>query len=220
MASIIKFYFMKKIIVSLSGLISFSVLYIGCTKDPLKNLTQDESRIYITDHDSTANFSGYKTYSISDSVAIIDNGKVSRQLNDVDAAYIAAVKKYMAQIGYTLTDKSNHPDLGVNVNHIISTSTGVISYGDYWDNYGGYWDPYYWGYPGYDYYIPYAYSVYQISEGAVSVDILDLKNASENNDKINALWTGLIRGSGIFDTSVADSQVKALFDQSPYLKIN
>jgi len=108
----------------------------------------------------------------------------------------------------------------VDINHIISTSTGVISYGDYWDNYGGYWDPYYWGYPGYDYYIPYAYSVYQISEGAVSVDILDLKNASENNDKINALWTGLIRGSGIFDTNVADSQVKALFEQSPYLKIN
>lgn len=211
---------MKKIILPLFGFLSFSALYIGCTKDPLKNLTQDESRIYITDHDSSANFANYKTYSISDSVAVINNGKVNRESNDIDQAYIAAVKKYMGQIGYTLTDKSSKPDLGVDVNHIISTSTGVISYGDYWDDYGGYWDPYYWGYPGYNYYIPYAYSTYQISEGAISVDLLDLKNASENNGKINVLWTGLIRGSGIFDTTVADSQVKALFDQSTYLKTN
>lgn len=211
---------MKKVILPLFGLLGFSFFYIGCTKDPIKNLTQDESRIYITDHDSSVNFSNYKTYSISDSVAVINNGKVSRESNDIDQAYITAVKKYMSEMGYTLTDKKSSPDLGVDVNHIISTSTGVISYGDYWNNYGGYWDPYYWGYPGYGYYVPYAYSVYQISEGAISVDILDLKNASENNNKINVVWTGLIRGSGIFDTNVADSQVKALFGQSTYLKNN
>jgi hypothetical protein len=51
----------------------------------------------------------------------------------------------------------------------------------------------------------------------MSVDLLDLKNATKN-DKINVIWTGLIRGSGIFTASVADAQVKALFDQSSYLK--
>ncbi|HZI69330.1 MAG TPA: DUF4136 domain-containing protein, partial [Hanamia sp.] len=66
-------------------------------------------------------------------------------------------------------------------------------------------------------YVPYAYSIYQVKEGALSIDILDLKNASENNN-INMIWTGLIRGSGILNANVADSQVKALFDQSPYLK--
>jgi len=211
---------MKKIVLPLFGLLGFSALFIGCTKDPIKNLTQDESRIYITDHDSSVSFSTYKTYSISDSVAVIDNGKVTRESNDISKAYIAAVKKYMNQLGYTLTNKNDSPDLGVDVNHIISTTTGVISYDDYWNDYGGYWDPYYWGYPGYGYNVPYAYSVYQVSEGAVSVDILDLKNAPKNNDKINVVWTGLIRGPGIFDTNIADSQVKALFDQSTYLKNN
>lgn len=202
-------------------LICLAVLYIGCTKDPLNNLTADESRIYITDHDSSVKFTNYKTYSISDSVAVIENNKSVRQLNDVDQAYLNAVKKYMDAAGYQMVSKNDNPDLGVNVNHIISTSTGVISYGDYWGDYGGYWDPYYWGYPGYGYYIPYAYSVYSIKEGAISVDILDLKSASENeNKKIDVIWTGLIRGSGIFNTSVADSQVKALFDQSSYLKNN
>jgi len=210
---------MKKTILFLLGLAGSSIIYTGCSKQPLDNLTNDESRIYITDHDSTVNFSNYKTYSISDSVAVIDNGNSTRELNDVDQAYIGAVKKYMNQMGYILTDKNNNPDVGVDVSRIISTTTGVISNGDYWDYYNGYWDPYYWGYPGYDYYVPYAYSVYQIKEGAISVDILDLKNAS-SNDKINVIWTGLIRGSGIFDSTVADSQVKALFNQSSYLKTN
>jgi hypothetical protein len=208
---------MKRIFMIIAGLVTFSAFLISCTKDPVNNLTADESRIYITDHDSTVNFSNYNTYSISDSVAVIDNGNSSRELTDVDAAYINAVKKYMDAAGYQLVSKDDNPDLGVDVNHIINTSTGVISYGDYWNDYSGYWDPYYWGYPDYGYYIPYAYSVYQVKEGAISVDLLDLKNAAAH-DKINVIWTGLIRGSGIFNSSVADAQVKALFDQSSYLK--
>ena len=190
---------------------------LGCKKQPLDNLTDSESRIYITDHDSTINFSSFHTFSISDSVALIENGKGQHQLNDADAAYIQAVKNLMQAKGYAEVSKENNPDLGITINRIISTSTGVISYGSYWDNYDVYWDPYYWGYPGYGYYLPYAYSVYKIREGAVSVDMVDLKNASEN-DKLKVVWTGLIRGSGIYNASVADSQVKALFDQSPYLK--
>jgi hypothetical protein len=208
---------MKRILTLLIGLAGSAVLLNSCAKDPVANLSDEESRIYITDHDSTTNFSNFQTYSISDSVAVIQDGKTEMELSDVDAAYISAVKKYMNQSGYTLVSKNENPDLGVDVSHIIQTSTGVISYGDYWGNYGGYWDPYYWGYPGYGYYIPYAYSVYQIRQGALAVDILDLKNA-EANKNINIIWTGLIRGSGILNTSVADSQVKALFDQSPYLK--
>lgn len=208
---------MKRILTLLIGLAGSAVFLNSCTKDPVANLTDEESRIYITDHDSTTNFSNFKTYSISDSVAVIQDGKTEMELSDVDAAYISAVKKYMNQAGYTLVSKDENPDFGVDVSHIIQTSTGVISYGDYWGNYGGYWDPYYWGYPGYGYYIPYAYSVYQIRQGALAVDILDLKNA-EANKNINIIWTGLIRGSGILNASVADSQVKALFDQSPYLK--
>lgn len=203
----------------LLGLAGMSFVYMGCTKEPLNNLNNEESRIYITDHDSSVNFTNYKTFNISDSVAIINNGSVKKQLNDVDVAYINAVTKYMEQDGYMLVTKKQNPDVGVDVNRIISTSTGVISYGDYWGYYDSYWDPYYWGYPGYGYNLPYAYSVYQIKEGAISVDMLDLKNAAETK-KINVVWTGLIRGSGIFDPIVADSQVKALFDQSPYLKTN
>lgn len=210
---------MKRVILLLSGLAGFSILYTGCTKEPLNHLATDESRIYITDHDSSVNFSNYKTFNISDSVAVIKNGQSLMELNDVDAAYLNAVKKYMEQEGYTLVSNKQDPDMGVNVSRIISTTAGVISYGNYWGFYGNYWDPFYWGYPGYGYYVPYAYAVYKIRQGAISVDFLDLKNAPADK-KINVIWTGLIRGSGIFNETVADSQVKALFDQSPYLKTN
>ena len=208
---------MKRLLAILIGLTAFPILMSSCTKDVINNLSTDESRIYITDHDSSVNFSNYVTYSISDSIAIIENGKSSHELSDAGAAYINAVKKYMDQAGYQMVSREDNPDLGIDVNHIVNTSTGVISYGSYWNDYGGYWYPYYWGYPDYGYYIPYAYSLYQVKEGAVSIDILDLKNASTDH-KINVIWTGLIRGEGVFNTNVADTQVKALFDQSSYLK--
>ena len=49
----------------------------SCTKEPLKNMTAEESRIYITDHDSSVNFSSFKTFSIVDTVSIIEDGQLS-----------------------------------------------------------------------------------------------------------------------------------------------
>lgn len=193
------------------------VAVAGCQKQPLDNMTAEQSRIYITDHDSTVNFSNYQTFNVSDSVALINNGKATMQLTNADAAYIAAVKAAMIARGYTYVAKGNNPDLQLTVNRILSTTTGVISYPSYWDYYGSYWDPYFWGYPGYDYYLPYSYAVYQFTEGAVSVDMIDLKNAAQVK-KLNVIWTGLIRGSGIYNATIAPSQVQALFDQSPYLQ--
>lgn len=210
---------MKRKMFWLMALAGFSAGFLGCKKEPLNNLTNEESRIYITDHDSTISFNNYKTYSVSDSVAVLQNGQSSKQLNSVDQAYIDAVKKYMDQRGFQMVPKEQNPDLGINVNRIINTTTGVISYNDYWNYYGYYWDPYYWGYPSYGYYLPYAYSVYSIREGALSIDMLDLKNASSAH-KLNVIWTGLIRGEGIFDTAITDSTVKALFEQSSYLQSN
>jgi hypothetical protein len=196
-----------------------SALFFSCTKEPLNNLTQEESRIYVTNRDSSAEFSNYKTFSISDSVDVLDNGQTYKDLTNLDQAYIDAVKKYMEARGYTLVNKNAKPDLGININRIYSTTTGIYDYNDYWDYYGGYWDPYYWGYGGYDYYIPYSFGVYQITEGAVSVDMLDLKHA-DSKGKIEVIWNGLIRGEGIFNASTAEGSVKALFDQSNYLQSN
>lgn len=196
---------------------SIFVLY-GCSKDPLKNLSDDESRIYITNYDTTVNFRNFKTYSISDSVAVISNGQLQKKATtETDSAIISAVKQNMQQRGYQLVSKDNNPDLGVSVNKVISTQTGLLNYPSYWGYYNSYWDPYYWGYGGYDYYFPYSsYAVYEIREGALSIDIVDLKDAGTSK-KITGIWNGLVRGESIFTVANAASQVKTLFDQSPYL---
>jgi hypothetical protein len=125
----------------------------------------------------------------------------------------------MTAMGYTYVPKSSNPDLALAVTVISNNYSGLISYNDYGGYYGDYWDPYYWGYPGYSYYYPSYYGVYNVNETALSVDMFDLKHAASNNELKN-VWTGLIRGEGIFDSGKVDSQVQTLFSQSQYLKIN
>lgn len=203
-----------------SGLLLFSMLF-SCTKDPIKSLSNEESRIYITNYDSAVNFSAFTTYSISDSVAVIKNGQLQgKTKTEADKAFIQAIKDNLNARGYRLVAKDEQPDLGINVSAIYNNQTGMLSYPSYWGYYDTFWDPYYWGYGGYDYYFPYlTYAVYQITEGALSIDMVDLKDAN-NGKKIEGIWSGLIRGEAILQASTAASQVKTLFDQSPYLATN
>ena len=200
------------------GILAIAGMFAGCSKDPVSNLTAEESRIYITDHDSTRDFKNFHTFSISDSVAVLNNGEASKQLNSTDQAFLTAVSKEMQDAGYTLVSKGSNPDVAINLTRIYNTSSGIISYSNYYDYYGSYWDPYDYGYGGFGYYSPYSYATYSVREGALSVDMLDLKDAPATN-KIEVIWTGLIRGSGIFDATTAAAQVNTLFSQSPYLKI-
>ena len=200
--------------------VSTVLAFSSCTKDPLKNMSEEESRIYITNHDSTANFNSYKTYSIVDSVALINNGQFAgREATSWDQQVISAIQTAMNARGFVKVSRTQNPDLGINVSRVYSTSTNFVDLIDYWSYYGGYYDPNYWGYGGYGYYFPPAYGVYQSTEAALSVDILDLKNAS-SSQTIKGVWNGLIRGEGIFVSSNVQSQIQALFDQSPYLKTN
>jgi hypothetical protein len=204
------------VLVAATGILVMS----SCRKDPLKNLSGDESRIYITQHSDSVSFSSFHTFSIADSVAVISNNQFQgRSVSDVDTAYINAVKLQMQQQGYTLVNKNQNPDLAITVSRIYNTSTGVFDYGNYWDPYyGSYWDPYYWGYAGYGYYFPsYYVGTYSITEGAISIDIFDLKDAKQTN-KISSIWSGLVRGTGTFSAANAASSVQALFKQSTYFK--
>src|SRR5687767_6359497 len=88
------------------------VLFAGCRKDPINNLFGDEGRIYITKHDDSASFTSYNTFSVADSVVVINNNQLAeRVLIDVDAAYINAVKAQLQQRGYAMVGKNQNPDL-------------------------------------------------------------------------------------------------------------
>jgi hypothetical protein len=192
----------------------------SCTKDPMKNLTAEESRIYITNRDNTADFNNYKTYSIPDSVYVIDNNSMrGGQATAADLEALATVRNQMESRGFVRVNRDQSPDLGINVSRLYNTSTNLVDLGNYWGGYGGYYDPFYWGYSGYGYGYPSAYAFVESTEAMLSVDVLDLKNAPANN-QINVIWNGLIRGSGIFTNTALTTGIQALFEQSPYLRTN
>lgn len=194
-----------------------SFLLSNCTRDPLDNLTQEESRIYVTNYDTTISFSNYKTFRIADSVAVIQNNQLQgRERTSVDAQFITAVVNELQQRGYSRVNSAQGADLAVTISAITNTNTQIVSYRDYGNLYGGFWDPFYFGFPGYSYFAPTYYGVYETGETALAIDMVDLKNAN-NNNRLNVVWSGLIRGSGIFSGNIS-SQVNALFTQSPYLR--
>lgn len=209
---------MKRMIAWIPLTVAALVTVSSCTKDPMKNLSDEESRLYITNRDSSANFASYKTYSIADSVAVIENNSFSGdQATAADQQALAAVRAALESRGYVRVSRSQSPDLGVNVSRLYNTTTNVVDLNNYWNDYGGYYDPYYWGYGGYGYGYPSAYGLVQSTEAMLSVDILDLKNAPVNRT-IRVIWNGLIRGSGVFGSDAMTSGIQALFAQSPYLK--
>lgn len=208
---------MKKMFLPLAAAVSITMLASSCSKDPVDKLSSEESRLYITNRDSSVNFSTFKTFSISDSVAIISNNQLQEKTRDqFDTQLISAVASALTQRGFTQVAANANPDLGINVSNIINTYTGFVDYGNYYNSYYGYMDPFYWGYPGYGYYGSFI-GTYQTSEGAIAIDVFDLKNASSSG-RINAVWSGLIRGNGIFSPGNISTGVNALFDQSAYLR--
>ncbi|MBA4166708.1 MAG: DUF4136 domain-containing protein [Chitinophagaceae bacterium] len=210
----------------IAGVVGIVALaFTGCQKDPLKNLTASESRIYITNRDSSLDFSSFKTFSVADSVLVIQDGQGGgKALTDYDAAMVSALKAALVKRGFQEVDRSASPDLGFNISRVYSTSTGVISYPSYWRDYGSYYDPYYWGYGGYSYYDPSYYGpsyydVYQVTEGALTIDGLNLKDAKTGNT-IRPVWSAVARGTSVFNTGNSNSEVQSFIDQSPYLVKN
>lgn len=202
----------------LSAVMACAIIFMitSCTKDPLKDLSDEESRIYITQRDSTVNFKAFKTFSIADSVAYINNNQLVTRFTAVDAQFIEAIKNQMQQRGYVFVPRNQNPDIGITVSRIYTTYQGIVDYSNY---YYDYWDPFYWGYTGSSYFFPSYYGVYQVTEGALSVDMLNLKDAPATN-QIKSIWNGFIRGSGIFNSQNVNRQVEALFSQSTYIKSN
>ena len=190
---------------------------LSCAKNAADNLDADETPLYITKAEPSIDFSNYGTFSLADSVAVISNDQlVQRVRTDYDAAFIDAIAAQMQSRGFTRVSHAGTPDLGITISRIYNDYTGIIDYSSYWGGYDGYWDSDYWGYSGYDYYFPPVYGTYTVTDGGVTIDMFDLKNAASSN-QLRQVWSGLVRGSGTFDMNRVPGHAQALFQQSPYL---
>lgn len=199
--------------------VSILVGFSSCRKDPARNLTVSESWVFITSGANGINFSNYKTFTIPDSVVLISNqrGSNNYETNQLAQTIIKEVGDNMIARGFTKVTKSNNPDLGISISRISNTYTSVAAFNGWWDPTWGYWDPGFWGYPGFGW-APTQFVFYNTTESAWAIDLIDLKNTSGNSLRI--IWSGNIRGEGIFDSRNVEQLVSALFEQSPYLSTN
>lgn len=183
---------------------------MSCSKDPISDLSNEESLVYITNHDKSANFSQFKTFSIVDSVLIVENDRTGTSLDDIDRAILQRIVTNMQNLGYKYVGPKEKPDVGINVTWITNTYLNVVS-----QYYGGYWGGGYgYGYPNY-------YNYYETSESSWLISMLDFKNpqTTPTGKTYNVIWDAQIRGAAIGDQNLIEKMADSIFGQSGYLKI-
>jgi len=130
-----------------------------------------------------ADFGGYQTYYISDTIKRqTTNPNDSIWFDNDSKQLIDAVKANMTARGYTLVAKGSNPDLGLSMTAIKDLNIGVIYPGWWW----GYWGCY-WGWCYYPPYYPWYGQIYTIPTGTLILDMIDLKNAN-SDQRLTVIW--------------------------------
>lgn len=201
------------------------LVFASCSKRPTYDIgTADLDMVY-TYYDVNLDFGSYKTYNLVDSLNI-DEG----ELTPDEIAYIkeyykdvfVRIRDNMNARGYVEVDTAANPDLGIGVS--IITRESYIIYWGWWYDWGYWGSSYYWGYPGYGYWYPWSPSVASYEEGAIIIEMTDLKNPDNVNQMLNMAWASLIGGVLSNNKSLIDErliqQIDQAFEQSPYLVTN
>jgi|JI8StandDraft_2_1071088.scaffolds.fasta_scaffold73939_1 hypothetical protein len=199
-----------------------SLLLSSCRKEPLNQLSAEETRVYVTNYNPSVDFSAYQTFSLVDSVALLSGNNSGRrtELTTSDLAFLSAIRSEMSARGYVEVGREADPDLGINVSKIdVSFSTIVPDFfPGYWAGWGGYWDPFYWGFGGVPYNFPVFFSVLSYRQSAWLIDVVDLENVT--NNELNVVWNAQMEGAGILNPNAAANAVQAAFAQSSYFTRN
>jgi hypothetical protein len=219
---------MKRITIPglLAALLTLGLLQ-GCYPDKIDYV--DEYDVAATRYDETADFSGFATFHVLDTIVhLTDNEEDdSNFTRDYDEFILELIRQNMRDLGYQEVespDSTNSPDLAIFVEALSS------EYYSYWY---GYWDWYPWyswypGYPGYPWYPSYPwypgggyYSSY--TTGTLMIEMADMETFDpETEPKVDFVWTGFVDGLLVGNKSNAKSrlqkQINQLFEQSPYLQ--
>ncbi|MCU0338814.1 MAG: DUF4136 domain-containing protein [Spirosomaceae bacterium] len=204
--------------------ILFSLLLVAfvaaCNPDPIKDLSAEDSQVFITNVQSGVNWKSYATFALPDSVLTLNNQR-SGIWNDPRASrMVNLVTTNMTQRGYRQVMRHQSPDLAMNIIGITNTQNNLVANPNpwLWDptwgagwGWGSGWGPG-WGWGG-------GVSVVQSSETYWYVEIVDRKNAL-NGQQPRAIWNAQIRGNGLLDDTLFNSMIGAIFSQSSYINKN
>lgn len=140
----------------------------------------------------TANFAQFSSFAITDSIAVVDNGKKYRISDETTDLIIAQVVRNMNENGYTQVSVTENPTLLVDVSYIKKTNTYM--YPGYWNDWDWWWDsfyyPWYGWYPYYPYQMPVFISSYDT--GSLIIEVADMLNVATEGS-VPIVWHGLVR---------------------------
>ncbi len=192
----------------------FSALFFASCEDyPGYDDYVTEQLVTISSYDETVNFKQYNTFSVYDTIVVIDDGstfKVKASSQPELQKLYNNVKSNVAALGYTYKD-GNDADLGVVIT-LMKTTTVIVGYPWWWYDYC-YW--YYWDCGYYPYYVyPYPVVVGGYSAGTVAIDMFGTKSLLDT--KKSALWTGVVRGllTGEHTDTEINSAISECFSQT------
>ncbi len=185
----------------------------GCSRDPISDLDLADTQVYITNRSNAVDFRQFKTFSVVDSVTLIQNNGSGKILQSTDKAMLTRIIARMVQLGYEQVLPADNPDVGINVTINNRRYDYVVTQpiGSYWGGYYGGWG---YGYPSY-------YTSYvQVSELFWVIDMLDFKHADPSRKQVDVVWNAQIRGEGVYEDALVNNMVDGIFDQSAYLRVN
>jgi uncharacterized protein DUF4136 len=197
---------------------------------PDNNFTIEDLDIAISFYDDQADFTSYKTYSLPDSIILLDSLSNRDPSDKFNEAILARIKSNLEDLGYEeeADPENNAPDVLVLVAKVVNDRYGAYQGWDWWYYWGWYpyWGPYPpygpgWG-PGY----PWGGGtiVYSYTTGTILIDMLDVAASDESQERIPTVWAGaingLVEGPDAQINARLNTSIDQLFDQSPYLKNN
>jgi hypothetical protein len=204
---------MKKLLV---GILVVLVLW-GCQTEP-DNLKLFDELVVSTNFDTEATFSSFATYAIpEDTIGFVSESNPDDTILVATSQNRYYPRKVLEQVMsnmddrlYNRVDRSQNPDLGVNV-YVVEDLNVFQQVVD-----PGYYYPYYYGYGSY-YSYPYI-NTYAYNTGALVVEIVDLKNVTVDK-KVRVIWNAYM-GDVYSAINLEEQSLEAIdqaFVQSNYL---
>jgi hypothetical protein len=201
-------------------IILFTGLAWGCQTEPDSAELIDQM-VVSTNFDPTADFTSYQTYAIpTDTIGFISNNSSDTIIvspeNTFPRTVLNVLKQEIDSRGYTRVDRTENPDLGINV--MLANDFNVFQEVVYPDYYG-YPGSYYSGYYGYGSYYSYPYiNTYAYNTGVLIIEIVDLKNRTPDN-KVKVIWDAYLGDvySTINREKTSAEAIGQAFTQSPYI---
>jgi|GEM_PF-4693168 hypothetical protein len=198
-------------------LLAVSFFLASCSKDVVQDTISETGGLVAVNADSTSDFGNYQTIAVNDSVVFTNGKAYSRELNTIDAAYINAWKDSLAALGYIVVDKTQNPDLLMNVTKVDNSVNNILDFSTYWKYYATLYKPSSLGVSGAQYVANFDNSQ-TTKDLLLSFEMIDLKN--KTNTTLHVIWNGVVTDKTVStDINQVQLVMEELLYQSPQLKV-